>query len=215
MLILQDTIALVKRECPSLASIQSSELSLALHYDGSPSWVQGVLFRALPETWPAAVTHQLPLVHIKHTPLPITASQPFQTQISKIRDDDLMGAFDVEGNNLAWKAQGIAASERTESERAQGIRDIGKSWDALVQAGALQRDPVLDVQGEKMAWKTPGGQADIATQFGASGDFQLGDAWNECIRDAALRSEAVQKEESFGKKWAHLVADGALLGIRY
>ena len=61
----QDTIDLVKRECSSLSDIAAENIALRLRFDGDTTEVvKGVLFRVLPEAWPAAIAVNLPLVHV-------------------------------------------------------------------------------------------------------------------------------------------------------
>jgi hypothetical protein len=150
----QETINLVRRECPSLTSVPETHLSLALHYDGSPSWVKDVLFRVLPETWPAAVTGQLPLIHVKHTPTPPQKPNTLvHPNTARVSDQDLMGAFDVEGNNTAWKSNVLDLShpvnvrDETPAEGMQSVmqeinnrpgkKEKSKTWEHLVREGAL------------------------------------------------------------------------------
>ena len=56
---------LVRRECPSLQTVPAEYITLRLRFDDSSvTAVRGVKFRVLPEAWPAAITDNLPLVHV-------------------------------------------------------------------------------------------------------------------------------------------------------
>ena len=55
---------MLQAQCPSLASVSDSDISLQVRFDGDARAVQDVVFRVMPEAWPTAVTAVLPLVHI-------------------------------------------------------------------------------------------------------------------------------------------------------
>ena len=55
----------MKKECSSLADVAAEDIAIRLRFDGDATEVvKGVLFRVLPEAWPAAVAVTLPLVHV-------------------------------------------------------------------------------------------------------------------------------------------------------
>lgn len=102
----------------------------------------------MPETWPAAITEQLPLIHIKHTPSSPAATTPaFQSTSSRLvtmRDAELMGAFDLqEPNNSGCKgdpapdrpAKALEGAIKAAQEEQAGSKPL--SWDQLVREGVL------------------------------------------------------------------------------
>ncbi len=55
----------MRKECPSLSATPSGDISLRIRFDGdTTASVKDVLFRVLPEAWPAAISDVLPLVHV-------------------------------------------------------------------------------------------------------------------------------------------------------
>jgi hypothetical protein len=56
----------LQRECPSLTHLEEGDIHLKVRFDDGVdrNSIADTLFKVLPEAWPAAVTENLPLVHI-------------------------------------------------------------------------------------------------------------------------------------------------------
>ncbi|TYJ53232.1 hypothetical protein B9479_006155 [Cryptococcus floricola] len=109
-----EVIDLLTRECPSLAHLPPSAISLNLRFDGNPQKsVEGVLFRVLDQAWPGAIKDVLPLVHVKIR----------QTELDKVCE----------------KAKQMQTNRQTESKHPEliPVAPIDRvTWDDLKKQGA-------------------------------------------------------------------------------
>jgi hypothetical protein len=123
---------MVKRECPSLHPVAPEDITLKLRFDGSSTGVQNVLFRVLPEAWPAAITDTLPLVHImaKKKVLPTPPVIPSPARGSVVRENKGRKGED-EKEKLTWDdlvrqgaLLGVQGSTDLPGARSSGIRGV-------------------------------------------------------------------------------------------
>jgi hypothetical protein len=110
----QDTINLVKKECPSLANVPVDDIALRLRFDGkTQSAVKNVLFIVLPEAWPSAVSDTLPLIHVD-VKSPVVDVKPTPIDIKSLS---------IQPRRLPSTTTSGASKEKT--------------WDDLKREGAL------------------------------------------------------------------------------
>ncbi|WWC65117.1 uncharacterized protein I303_107731 [Kwoniella dejecticola CBS 10117] len=79
----KETIALLKRHCPSLSTIDPSEVSLNLRFDGVATLKdKEIKFQVLPDCWPDALTSILSLVVITvKDEVPVLGKEPKTGQV--------------------------------------------------------------------------------------------------------------------------------------
>lgn len=129
----QATIVLIKRECASLAHTRNTDIALHLIFDSPDLYTNGVLFRALPETWPRSLTAESPLILVKRIrrKVPLGENgrqigQEFQPRADP-RDCMVEGeACGIDGR-ATWKRE--AGSMRDEAEKLP--------WDKMIWEGTL------------------------------------------------------------------------------
>ncbi|KAK4687196.1 hypothetical protein P7C73_g2930, partial [Tremellales sp. Uapishka_1] len=116
-----DTIKLVQRECPSLAVLPPSDISLKLRFDGDKHAVNDVKFRVLDEAWPAAISDVLPLVHVETRSKQSVPTAPKEKAI----------VLTVHGR------------KKDAQKAVEQLAAKGETWNDLVKRGAL-----LGVEGQ-------------------------------------------------------------------
>ncbi|WVQ70708.1 hypothetical protein IAR50_000230 [Cryptococcus sp. DSM 104548] len=148
-----EAIDLLSHECPSLAHLPPSAISLNLRFDGNTQKsVEGVLFRVLEQAWPGAITDVLPLVQVevRQTELVKVCETARQKQTkgqteAKVEHPELVPGAPIDG--LTWDdlkkkgaALGIHGNEPPKGQKKPRVMAAMDGFRSLNNAGWKDTD---------------------------------------------------------------------------
>ena len=135
-------IALIKRECPSLADFPADKLTLHVTFDPAMSNVHGVMFRVLPQCWPGALTDSLKLVAVRKVPGSVATPEQGSRTVTPIQELTARErmAFSEEMPD-AIEARNIAEGGGVQvGTGEQGVNAVLESWVQAVEQQVVLGD---------------------------------------------------------------------------
>lgn len=138
-MLVQETIALLQRNCPSLEAIEQDRIILQLDPTEPQLQTQNVKFKVLPEVWPLATSaNDLPIIH--------ASAEGAATDKAPHPAKEMMHVELVEDDSMStkkhWSGKITRPAGTAKAEESSQSSPPPPTWDDLVKQGAL-----LGVQG--------------------------------------------------------------------